>query len=118
MPTKHTFAKNLTSVEMIPMLQEWLSEQGYEVCIVANRIDAFLGEAKLKILIEDYGKGCAIRIYGEPENIKKVASYISEISAFGYTSALCEYCGTLFSTDQSICPHCGAPRKFKQKSKG
>jgi len=117
MPTKHTFAKNLTSVDMIPMLQEWFSEQGYEVCIVANRIDAFLGETKLKILIEDYGKGCAIRIYGEPENIEKVASYISEISTFGCTSAPCEYCGTLFSTGQSICPHCGAPRKSKQKGK-
>jgi rRNA maturation endonuclease Nob1 len=114
MSAKHIFAKNQTSIELIPLLQEWLSKQGYEVCIVANRIDASIDEAKLKILIEDYGKGCTINIFGTAENAQAVASYLSEISEFGYTSSPCEYCGTIFPTEQGKCPRCGAYRKFKR----
>ena len=112
--SKHIFAKNLTSVELIPLLQEWFSEQGYEICTVANRIDASIDEASLKILVEDYGKGCAVNIFGTPENTEAVASYLSEFSEFGYASAPCEYCGTLFSTEQPKCPQCGAPRRSRK----
>jgi len=115
MSAKHIFAKNLTSSDLIPLLQEWLSKQGYEIRTVANRIDASIDDAKLKILIEDYGKGCTINIFGTSENAKSVASYISEISDFGYASASCEYCGTMFSAEQSKCPQCGAYRKSKKK---
>jgi len=114
---KHIFAKNLTSVELIPLLQEWLSEQGYKICTVANRIDASIDEASLKILVEDYGKGCMVNILGTPENAKSVAYYLTELLEFGCTSAPCEYCGTIFSTEQPKCPHCGAPRKPKKPIK-
>jgi len=118
MPTKHIFVKNLTLRDLMPMLQSWFSDQGYEVNTVANRIDAIMNGVTVKILIEDYGKGCTVSISGTPENVEKVASYVSEISEFGHTCAPCEYCGTLFSTEQSHCPHCGAPRKSKKASRG
>ena len=117
MSAKHIFSKNLTSSDLIPLLQEWLSKQGYEICTVANRIDASNDDAKLKILIEDYGKGSTIKIFGTSENAKSVASFIAEISKFGYTSAPCEYCGAMFSAEQSKCPQCGAYRKFKKPPK-
>jgi hypothetical protein len=117
MPTKHVLVKNLVLRDLMPMLQNWFSDQGYEVNTVANRIDAIIDGITLKILIEDYGKSCTVSISGPLENLEKVTSYISEISELGYTSAPCEYCGTLFSTEQSICPHCGAPRKTKKTSR-
>lgn len=117
MPAKLVFVKNLSMNEVMPILASWFSDQEYDVNSVANRIDATMDRVTLKILIEDYGKGCTVSITGPPESIDKVVSYLSEISEFGSTTAQCEYCGTLFSTEQSNCPHCGAYRKSKKLTK-
>jgi hypothetical protein len=118
MPDKLVFVKNLSILELMPMLESWFSEQEYSVNTIANRIDAAINGVKLKILIEDYGKGCTVSITGPPESIDKVTSYLSEISEFGSTTVQCEYCGTLFSTEVSNCPHCGAQRKAKKAVRG
>jgi len=118
MPAKLVFVKNLSMNEVIPMLVSWFSDQEYDISTVANRIDATMDSVTLKILVEDYGKGCTVSITGPPESIKKVVSYVSEISEFGSTTAECGYCGTLFSTEQSNCPHCGAQRKANRAIKG
>lgn len=117
MSTKRIFAKNLTSIDLMPILQEWLSEQGYKVYVVANRIDTVIDGAKLKIVIEDYGKGCIVNIFGQPEYIQRVISYVSEISEFGHLLKQCEYCGVEFSAEQERCPNCGAYRRGKKRNR-
>ena len=114
MSTKHMFVKSLSLNDLMPMLVNWFSEHGYEVNTVANRIDAMMGGITLRILVEDFGKGCTINISGAPEHVEKVMSYISEISELGYETAPCEYCGVLFSKEKTQCPNCGAPRKSKK----
>jgi len=118
MPTKLVSVKSLSFNDLMPMLINWFSEQGYEVNTVANRIDATIRGVTLKILLEDFGKGCTVNISGASEYIEKVMSYISEISELGYETAPCEYCGVLFSKERTKCPNCGAPRKSKGLIKG
>jgi hypothetical protein len=117
MPAKLVFVKNLSMNEVIPMLVGWFSDQGFDINTVANRIDATMDSVTLKILVEDYGKGCTVSITGPPESTKKVVSYVSEISEFESTTTQCEYCETLFSTELSNCPHCGAKRKANRAIK-
>jgi len=118
MSARHVFVKNLSLSVLMPTLMNWFSEQGYEVNTVANRIDAMIGGATLKILLEDFGKGCIVIISGTPQHIEKVVSYISEISELGYETAPCKYCGVLFSKEKTQCPNCGAPRKSKKPTRG
>jgi rubrerythrin len=117
MSARHMFIRNLASSDLMPMLQEWFSEQGYEVNTVANRIDAVMSGTTLKILFEDYGKGCTVIMSGTQEHIQKVVSYLSEISRFGHTSTPCEYCGVAFSIEEEKCPHCGAYRKTSKSNR-
>jgi hypothetical protein len=112
------FVKNLSLNILMPTLINWFSEQGYEVNTVANRIDAMIGGVNLRILLEDFGKGCTVNISGASEYIEKVMSYISGISELGYETAPCEYCGVLFSKEKTQCPNCGAPRKSKKLTRG
>jgi len=109
--------KNLTSRDLMPMLQEWFSEKGYEINTVANRIDVVISGATLKIIFEDSGKNCTVIMSGMPHHVQKVVSYLSEISKFGCTTAPCEYCGAVFSTEAEKCPNCGAYRKMRRTDK-
>jgi rRNA maturation endonuclease Nob1 len=95
----------------MPVMLEWLSEQGYEVNTVANRIDAEMDGVTAKIIFEDYAKGCTVNMSGPTERIQRIAAYISEISEVGGSSSQCPYCGVVFSTEQEKCPNCGAYRK-------
>jgi len=113
MSEKHLFAKNLMCNDVMPLLVGWFSEHGYEVNTVANRIDAIMGNVTLSFLIEDFGKGCTIRMSGPPEHIQKVVSYVSQISELGFETAPCDYCKVSFPKNQVQCPNCGAFRKTK-----
>jgi rubrerythrin len=117
MAARHMLVKNLTSHDLMPMLQEWLSEKGYEINTVANRIDAVMSGATLKMIFEDYGKNCTVIMSGMSDHIQMVVSYLSEISKLGYTTAPCEYCGVVFSTEVEKCPNCGAYRKMRRTDK-
>jgi hypothetical protein len=114
MSSKLVFVKGLSSVDLIPTLQEWFSNHGYEVYTVANRIDAVMSSVTLKILLEDYGKGCTVNISGPVDHVRGVISYLSEISKFGHSTTQCEYCGVAFSTEQEKCPNCGAFRRLRR----
>jgi hypothetical protein len=117
MSARHIFVRNLTSYDLMPMLQDWFSEKGYEINTVANRLDATVNGVTLKMIFEDSGKNCTVIISGMPDYIQKVVSYLSEISKLGYTTTPCEYCGVAFSTEAEKCPNCGAYRKMGKINK-
>lgn len=95
----------------MPIIESWLSDEGYQVSTVANRIQGAKGNIRLAVLLEDYAQGCSIRMLGPMEHVQSLRKYLDTLSTLDNQLTACAYCDTNYSTTEEKCPNCGAHRR-------
>jgi hypothetical protein len=96
--------------EVIPVIESWLSENGYAVTILANRIDAVNVDTRVRIFFDNYLAGCVIKIYSNPTFFDQLKRFLSRKKLLTYHIS-CSYCNREIEVSQTQCPYCGAPNK-------
>ena len=108
---RHVFVRGLFLGDLMPMLQAWLSNNNYDIHIVANRIDATKNQSTVKLLFDDYTRGCIVRLLGRTEDVEGIIAHISKISMFENGLVVCDFCGAAIPPKTAECPKCGAPHQ-------
>ena len=100
-------AERRTMYELIPVIEEWLLENGYSTNIIANRIDAQKGPSYITIFLENFPTGCTIKVTSNEsfffDNLKK---HLSSKHLLTYKIP-CRYCGRQTEQSNQQCPFCG-----------
>jgi hypothetical protein len=93
--------------ELIPVIEEWLLENGYSVDIIANRIDVQKESSYMTLFLENFPTGCTIKVTSNErsffDNLKK---YLSSKNLLTY-KIICSYCGRQTEQSNQQCPFCG-----------
>jgi|YelNatPaOPRAMG01_1025707.scaffolds.fasta_scaffold90618_2 hypothetical protein len=110
MSLKSAFAEKRSMYELIPIIQNWLIENGYHVSIIANRIDAKKEEVTVKLFFENYPSGCLIKVVSDEQFFSNLKAFLASRHLLNYFIS-CSYCGRKFEASRNSCPFCGAPKK-------
>lgn len=110
-PTRHVYIKKLKTNDLMPIIEAWLSDQGFHVSTVANKVQGARATIRLAVLLEDYAQGCSIRMSGPPEQMQSLKTYLDTVPTTDSQWIVCDYCDTKYSTNDNKCPNCGAHRK-------
>jgi hypothetical protein len=121
--------KGRNSYELLPSLEIWFQSEGFETCILANRLDAkkktgILSSLNVSIFLEDYSNECLARINGSIEICQKLIQHLTLLQPLPYKREVvpsgliikereiikipCRYCGALILLTDSRCQNCGA----------
>lgn len=110
MAVKSVFAEKRDLYDLIPVIQNWLIENGYDVTAIANRIDAKKGESIVTLFLENYPAGCLIKVISSDQFFENLREYLSKQHLLTYQIS-CPYCGKVVEASKTKCPFCGAPIK-------
>jgi rRNA maturation endonuclease Nob1 len=110
MKSKSILSEKHDMGEVIPVIENWLSENGYSVTVLANRIDAENVDTKVRIFFDDYSAGCLIKIYSNPTFFDQLKRFLAQKKLLTYRIS-CSYCNREIEVSQTQCPYCGAPNK-------
>ena len=94
--------------ELLPVIEQWLLENAYQVTVIANRIDASRQDRRLRIFITDYAAGSLLKIYADAAVLDALKRHLAEKRLLSYRFA-CPYCNAPVDLTASKCPTCGAP---------
>lgn len=118
--------KNYSMYDLIPLIENWLESEGFQVSILANRIEGvkktgIFSSEKVTIFLEDYPDYCSIKLQGSIDYCTALGQYLQSLPPKEKTrereviikereivSIPCPYCGTLVSLTERKCPNCGA----------
>lgn len=118
--------KNYSMYDLIPLIATWLEDKGFQVSILANRIEGvkrtgFFSSEKVTVFLEDYPDYCSIKLQGSLDLCTALGQYLRSlppkekakereviIKEREVVSIPCPYCGTLVSLTERKCPNCGA----------
>jgi hypothetical protein len=121
-----------SSYEIIPLIEIWFQSEGFETCILANKVEAkkkigILSSLNVSVFLEDSPNVCLTRINGDPEITSKFVQYLNSLplppprlnnEANGtvirekeIVKIPCRYCGALIIITENRCFNCGAVLK-------
>lgn len=110
MAVKSVFAEKRDLYDLIPVIQNWLIENGYHVSAIANRIDAKNGESNITLFLENYPSGCLIKVLSHDQFFEDLKEYLSKQHLLSYQIS-CPYCGRAVEASKRKCPFCGGSIK-------
>jgi len=94
--------------ELLPVIEQWLLENAYQVTVIANRIDASRQDTRLRIFITEYAAGSLLKVYADAVVLDALKRHLAEKRLLAYRFA-CPYCNAQVDLTASKCPTCGAP---------
>lgn len=127
--------KNYSSYDLIPLIETWLDNEGFNVSVLANRVDGvkktgIFSSESIRLYFRDFPSGCSVEIEGSIGVCQSARDYLSQLSpklikpekgekvvikekevVKEVVMIPCQYCGTLMPQIASSCPNCGARRK-------
>jgi len=101
------FSEKNDMYTILPVIETWLYENGFNVTVIANRIDAAKNGNQIWLLIENYPPGCLIKVYSPIQFYDDLRKYLTKKKCLTYKIS-CSYCGREFNVDEKLCPFCGA----------
>ena len=132
MSVKPIIVKNYNMHNLMPLVEIWLSDKGFSVSIVANKIEGFkktgfFSSMEVVLFFEDYPEGCVIRPVGFPSELyEQLNEYVKslppkelkedtiikerEVIQKEVVLIKCSYCGSMMQQTDLFCRHCGAKR--------
>jgi len=94
--------------ELLPVIELWLLDGGYQVTVIANRIDGVRLDQRIRIFITDYAAGSLLRVYADAAFLDALKRHLAEKRLLSYRFA-CPYCNAQVDLTAAKCPTCGAP---------
>lgn len=125
--------KNYSSYDLIPLIETWLENEGFNVSVLANRVDGvkktgIFSSERIRLYFKDFPSGCSVEIEGSTRVCQSARDYLLQLSpkptkpekevvikekevVKEVVMIPCQYCGTLMPQTASFCPNCRARRK-------
>jgi hypothetical protein len=104
------FAERRGLDDLLPIVEHWLTTQGYRVTVLANRVDAQREAEVQRLFFETYRSGCLIKVYADPAFFTGLQQYLADQQLLSYLMP-CPYCQRKVEAGQATCPYCTAPLK-------
>lgn len=114
MSARSVFAEKRSMYELIPVIENWLIENEYNVTAIANRIDAEGKGIAARIFFENYSSGCLVKVISNEQFFMVLKAFLSNQQLLSYRVS-CSYCGRTFESSKSSCPYCGASKENIEK---
>ena len=93
--------------DLIPVIENWLIENEFQVTTLANRIDATNAMEQIQFFLINYPSGCLIKVYSSDSFFELLKNYLAENHYLDY-SVQCPYCGAKYTVSEGRCPTCNA----------
>jgi rRNA maturation endonuclease Nob1 len=109
MSLRSVLAEKRSMYELIPVIENWLIENGYILTTIANRIDAEGKGITARLFFEDYSSGCLVKVVSNEQFFMELKAFLSNQQLLSYRIS-CSYCGRTFESSKGSCPYCSAPK--------
>ena len=96
--------------DLIPIIENWFIEKGYNVTVIANRIDAKKDHVAITLFLDNYPSGCLIKVYSTEKFFDNLKKYLADEHHLSY-QVPCPYCKRETDVTLHNCPHCGGSLK-------